>query len=193
MINIDLERFKSEMERGGMVIRKKTPHLKCDNAKELFDFFFKQTVPNYEWIPEYDKVVEWLTDNKGRSLLMTGNVGRGKTVIGMDVVPKVFFYEHNRVISYYKSIELNTKTEEVMNRFLVSIDDVGFEGYRNDYGQKRLVFLDLLNRMEQDGSLTIATTNLTSQQMFDLYGERAMDRIKALFKIVRFEGKSFRK
>ena len=34
-----------------------------------------------EWLKEYDEIVDWLTDNKGRGLLVYGNCGRGKTLI----------------------------------------------------------------------------------------------------------------
>ena len=46
--------------------------------------------PDVEWLPEYEEVARWLSDNQGKGLLCIGNCGRGKTVITRDVLPLLF-------------------------------------------------------------------------------------------------------
>ena len=47
---------------------------------------------DYNWLPEYDKIAEWLTDNKHKGLLLFGGNGLGKTVICTQVIPYILKY-----------------------------------------------------------------------------------------------------
>ena len=40
-----------------------------------------------KWNTDYEKIVQWLTDNKGRGLMLVGGCGVGKTLIGMRIFP----------------------------------------------------------------------------------------------------------
>ena len=49
------------------------------NAKEVLNAGLQHFLGgDYKWQPEYDKVADWLTDNKGLGLFCMGNCGRGK-------------------------------------------------------------------------------------------------------------------
>ena len=106
----------------------------------------------------------------------------------------MFAWQNKKVFQYYMAAEINERKKEVLAKpYLKIIDEIGTEGEKVDYGQRSLVFKELLDKIEQDGGVCIATTNLNGERLLNEYGERVMDRIKTLFKIVRFEGKSFRK
>ena len=51
------------------------------NAKEVLNAGLQHFLGgDYKWQPEYDKVADWLTDNKGLGLFCMGNCG-GSSVI----------------------------------------------------------------------------------------------------------------
>ena len=58
------------------------------NAKEVLNAGLQHFLGgDYKWQPEYDKVADWLTDNKGLGLFCMGNCGRGKTTICLQILP----------------------------------------------------------------------------------------------------------
>ena len=40
-----------------------------------------------QWLPDYDEIADWLSDNKGRGLLLVGISGLGKSVICQKILP----------------------------------------------------------------------------------------------------------
>ena len=76
--------------------RRNNIEIKIENAKyDLMAGLDFITDNNSTWLPEYDIIVEWLTDNKGRGLLAYGNVGRGKTIILGKVIPTIIHYYYH--------------------------------------------------------------------------------------------------
>ena len=56
--------------------------IQIPNAKELLQqglqYFLGDSA---QWLPCYDEIAAWMTDNQGRGLLCMGNCGLGKTLI----------------------------------------------------------------------------------------------------------------
>lgn len=77
-------------------------------------------------------------------------------------------------------------------RSLFSVDDVGVENMANLYGNKRLVFPELVDASERNGNLLIVTTNLTVDELMQKYGERTVSRLRAITKFVPFMGEDLR-
>ena len=75
----------------------------------------------------------------------------------------------------------------------IYIDDIGTEEVSKVYGNVRCTFSELCDAAEQKGKLFIITTNLTANELEAKYGERTIDRLKAITKFVPFTGKSLRK
>lgn len=146
-----------------------------------------------EWLPEYKQVAEWLENNEGRGLFMYGNCGRGKTVLAQYVIPAIILKYAGKVVSSYDAQEMNTKIDEVLQRKIVGIDDIGTEEVLVNFGNKRLAFLEVIDAAEKYGKLLIITSNLNQEQLIEKYGDRAMDRIISTTKRVLFTGKSLRK
>jgi len=128
-----------------------------------------------EWLPEYNKVAEWLADNQGKGLLCVGACGRGKTVITRDVLP-LAFREVIRVrlndgdlghpvYNYFKATEIKSRWKEIEDCKIVCIDDIGTEN-QIEYGRKEDWFGKLVDLCNDRDKLLIGSTNLTMHQMF---------------------------
>ena len=145
------------------------------------------------WQPEYDEVAKWLSDNRGRGLLCLGNCGRGKTLICWKIIPLLLNYYHRKVINCYDAQQMNAKLDEVKRYHILYIDDIGTENVSVKYGEKRLAFPELVDEAEKKGKLLIVTTNLSIQELKEKYGERTVDRLRAITTPILFKGESLRK
>ena len=61
-----------------------------DKCKALFIEIFKavdKTITEFQYLEEYDEVVNWMTDTKGKGLLLMGGCGKGKSIIATGVIP----------------------------------------------------------------------------------------------------------
>ena len=146
-----------------------------------------------QFLPEYEKVIEWLTDNKSKGLIMGGANGRGKSLIGEYVIPSILRHVIGKVVNCYQSIDINENLEVIMTKKYVYLDDVGVEDKRNDYGSVRWAFPEIVDNTEKFGKLLIISTNLSSKQIAEKYGQRTYDRIFAICHPVAFTGSSMRK
>lgn len=147
-----------------------------------------------EWIEKnYRPIVEWMTDNKGKGLLITGSCGLGKTLIAKHILPLLIRDSCRRVINIFTAQELNTKIDEILKLHTIYIDDIGTESVSKIYGNVRCTFSELCDAAEQRGKLLMITTNLTASELEEKYGERTLDRLRAITKFVAFSGTSLRK
>ena len=139
----------------------------------------------------YREVADWLSDNKGRGLLLYGSCGLGKTMLARYVIPQILFhYNTPRKITHTYSItELNDeqKLNEALGFNILSVDDVGVEENMVVYGKRRNPFDEIMDAVEKQGKLIIITTNLTQKELTERYGTRVMDRIKATTRRVVFD------
>lgn len=130
------------------------------------------------WLPEYDQVAEWLSDNQGQGLLCIGACGRGKTVITRDVLPWLFKNYiwcaltgdgtmSHPVYRYFKADrDLKDSFGEMCRSRLLCIDDLGTEQTRY-FGREENYFDRLVqgDRFERD-QLLVCSTNLQYEQLF---------------------------
>lgn len=155
-----------------------------------------------QWLPEYEKVVDWLKDNHNKGLMLYGDIGLGKSLICRDIIPCMVNAKYHQ--ANYKNpcvvcdcFDLNhTPTEELgiddyTVKFVV-IDDVGRETDLNHYGTKRTIFNEVVDYAESHGIVLIITTNLNLEQLKEKYGARTVDRLRALVTPVLLTGKSMR-
>lgn len=149
---------------------------------------------NAEWNEHnYRPIVDWMTDNKGKGLLMFGGIGLGKSVIGMYILPLLIKDVHKKVVNIFSAQELNKKIDEILKLHIIYIDDIGTEDNLNSYGNKRMPFAELCDDAEKKGKLLILTTNLSIDELTERYGDRVVDRLIATTKAVPFTGDSLRK
>lgn len=168
----------------------KTPNAEAI-LRESISFFTKD---NAVWDEKnYRPIVDWLSDNKGRGLLLAGECGLGKTLIGMRILPIILNKIYGKIVNVYKAQDLNKHPDEVMSKHIIYIDDIGTECVSNIYGNKRLPFSELVDEAETKGKLLIISTNLDASHIEEKYGTRTIDRLRAIVRYVPFTGKSLRK
>ena len=182
-------------------------HEECDR---LFRYIFRQvdrTFDIYEHLPEYNEVIDWMTNTDDKGLMLMGDCGRGKSVIINGVIPVLFKMNDFTVRAVHaqnfsKFMPPLPKTTHWVNRTYLDdllqsaypiIDELGVETMMNDYGEKSEGFNQILNYAERYHRPVFVTTNLTEVQILDRYGERTMDRLAHLCRTIHFEGESLRK
>lgn len=149
-----------------------------------------RSILKVEWLPEYDDIVNWMADTKGKGLFLTGSLGRGKSAIVCGVIPLVFKAKLNKILTVTPARYIK---ESNPKKWAWVIDDLGQDVEINDYGTMRYPVQDIVCDCEDYLKLLIITTNLTSQQIADKYGDRVLNRIDRLCQVVRFKGDSLRK
>ncbi len=148
---------------------------------------------NAKWLKEYDNISEWLQDNNGKGLSLIGGCGVGKTLIGAHIIPVLLNAYCRKIVNVFSANDMNTKTNEVLAKPIVYIDDVGVEFTKNEYGNKREVFSEIVDCAEKEGKILMFSTNLTTDKLKERYGDRTFDRLRAITKcIIINEPKSLR-
>lgn len=171
-------------------------HINIPNAKPILEnymrYFLSLDGVEMKWIPQYDLIVEWLEDNKGRGLLLYGSCGLGKTFITRYAISAILLKYCNKVVSSFDMVEANKSPDEVLKKHIISLDDIGTEDISVKYGERRSIVPEILDSAEKYGKLLLMTSNLGAEDLIKKYGNRTLDRILAVTKRVEFNGKSFR-
>lgn len=184
----------SDMRKMGLKAPASSVSIKVPNARTMLYAGLKSVIgENAVWLPEYEKVAEWLTDNKGRGLFMFGNCGRGKSLLGRYVLPAIILSCCQKVVNVFDMQELNANLDVALSKHLISLDDVGTEEMAVKYGERRMAFPEIMDAAEKYGKLVIISTNLGGNELRERYGDRVLDRIKALTSRVCFNGDSLRR
>ena len=171
------------------IVRISIPNAKYVLTRGLEHFLGKE---NVKWQPEYENIVEWLKDNRGRGLLCVGDCGRGKSLICTKIIPVVINFYYSKLVNVYDATDLNKNTDKILSSHLVCIDDLGTENELVDYGNRRIVFCELADLAEKKGKLLLLTTNLGEDELKKKYGERTIDRLHAITRKIVFRGNSLR-
>lgn len=170
-----------------------TVSIKIPRAKDMLwrglNYFCEDAI----WLPEYDRVTEWMTDNHGRGLLCFGRCGRGKTVICGKILPVLINHFCKRIVTIVDAAKLGNELDSVRQKHLICIDDIGVENISVKYGERKIPFAEIVDDAEKSGKLLLITTNLSIEELTAKYGERVVDRLRGITRTVKFEGKSMRK
>lgn len=187
------KRFQNTLQPIDRRINFKIPHTK-ELLKVFAENYLKTRGENFTYLPEYDQIAEWLADNKGKGLFLFGNCGLGKTMIVRHVITPILLIYTNKVVKHIDAVKLgefiysNSKIGG-----LISVDDVGTETLEKViYGDRIIPFSEFMDSCEKNDALPIITTNLTSKQIVERYGDRTLDRIKSTCVRVCITGDSFR-
>lgn len=192
----DFEEICERMRANGMKLPSDREMLRLTDAKRCMwaslRYFLKQQGTKAVWLPEYDEVSAWLENNEGKGLLLFGNCGMGKTILGMYVIPSVILALAGKVVKCYNMDEMNRNADEIKRKRFVYLDDIGTESPYMEYGNKRAVFAEIMDNAEKNGNLVMASTNLNRQKLTEMYGDRVIDRIRSTMRVIPFNGKSMR-
>ena len=176
-----------------------------DECKEKFVKTFisvDKTLKQFDYLPEYDEVVQWMTNTEGKGLLLRGDKGRGKSTILMSVLPVLFMIKR-RIFAPIQAIDIvlmetNGKSlhfpnlERMKKSPFPAIDEFGIEPQVNDFGEKFEGFNQIIDKAELHIKPLFITTNLEPEQLLKRYDSRTLDRLGRLCKTVVFKGNSLR-
>lgn len=201
-MEIDFKSLVDRLNDGTGVQMPETVSIRIPDAEQrlrggldyFVNVFSRGEVQKAEWNERnYRPIVDWMTDNKGRGLLMVGSCGLGKSLIGKYILPYLIRDACRKVVNVFNAQELNSKPDEIIGYHIIYIDDIGTENVSNIYGNKRIPFMELCDATEQKGKLLMCSTNLTIEELKEKYGDRTVDRLKSTTKVVPFIGESLRK
>ncbi len=158
------------------------------------------------------------TPQMKQGILLMGSVGCGKSTMAQAILDYIFWqlrdrYTGRKVERSQESTprrfgwsmsaeDYASRTKEERDEFdyapMVLLDDIGTEPVRLlEYGTEYFPFRTFIenryNRAGVDPQLTVATTNLSLEQIGATYGTRTADRIRELFEIVHVNGATKRK
>ena len=163
-----------------------------EELKEMFIKAFKhydRTIDVYKHLDSYDEIIDWLSDTKGRGLMLMGDCGLGKSTILNFVIPAIFRTKTNKLLTSTPAKELG-EIERSSASFII-IDDLGTESIKNDYGTKIDAVADAISYAEDSSKTLLITTNLKPNKLKERYDDRTLDRLRKC-KVVVIKGKSFR-
>jgi DNA replication protein DnaC len=189
--------FTERMKNYNLSLPGEKVYIKIPNARAVlensFKYFLAKENKDFVWFPEYEEIVKWIENNEGRGLLLFGPCGLGKSMLARYVIPSILFAYYNKICTIKSALQLNLSIDEVLEKKIISIDDLGTESILNDYGNKRLPIAELLDATEQNGKLLIISTNLNGAEIKNLYGSRVLERIISTTKRIEFKGDSLRR
>ncbi len=180
----------------------------CERIFKSIFMSIDGTMEKYEHLPEYEDIIDWMTDTKDKGLLLIGDCGRGKSLILNYVLPVLFrmkekgfravhaqeMYKEHPNQQYYGFYQRPvTYLDLLLKANYPAIDELGVEGQYNDYGEKSEGFNLILNAAERYHRPVFVSTNLTEEDILNRYGERTLDRLMHLCRTIRFKGDSLRK
>lgn len=193
MEQIDFKKTLEDLKVTGFNPLPNVVNITVPDAKNVLWRGLNYFTENAEWLPEYEEITNWLSDNKGRGLLCYGNCGRGKSLICWKIIPLLLNHYCRKLVSCYDAQQMNADIDAVKAKHIIYIDDVGTENLSVKFGEKRLAFCEIVDESEKRGKLLILTTNLSLNEISQKYGERTMDRLTAITTRVLFKGESLRK
>ena len=182
-------------------------HTQCRRGFQHIFCELDTTFDHYQHLPEYDEVVDWMTNTKDQGLLLMGDCGRGKSIIATGVVPVLLQMKkhysmvvhsqdmnrpHPEAQIYYYGQRPDTYLDKLLKVWYPIVDELGVENQLNDYGERCEGFNLLINAVERYHRTIFITTNLTENELLARYGERTLDRLSHLCRIVKFKGESLR-
>lgn len=186
-----------------------------DNNHDTFDLLCHYFTGNIDGFTKQAKRMGVDMPSIDKGLLLAGNFGTGKTVLMslfMKNTRQVYFMRPAKRISQeYLTSRDKVIPEEYLTPFKnaindaatffqplsgLCIDDLGSESEKVNYGNKANVIGDLIEARYHDkftGVFLHATTNLSSQELIDFYGERVVSRMKEIFNFVELAGEDRRR
>lgn len=181
-----------------------------ETCEALFSALFRKldgTIAVYQYLPEYEEIVDWMHDTEGKGLLLIGDCGRGKSIIATCMVPVLLASKqlHAHPVhadDFEKPYPFASSTmgmdpkmtnlDYLLRCNFPIIDELGVEPMVNDYGEKYEGFNRVINAAERYYRPLFVSTNLSKQELLNRYGERTLDRLQHLCRIVEFKGDSLR-
>ncbi len=141
---------------------------------------------NYNETEEIKILADWMCDTKGNGLALIGSSGRGKTLFLHGVLPHLLI-AHNKVPYCIKATDLSNKN---YGKILL-IDEVGREDMVFDKERGKIDrFPEYVDYCADKNRPLFFTSNITSSQFKERYGEHIFNRVTSICKTIIYNGKS---
>lgn len=199
MNNLDIDKSILDFEQfhRNQIVREYVPisfGSKADSMHVFRETFCKvdKTCKKFIFLPEYEEVIKWMTDTKGKGLFLMGDCGRGKSTIITGVIPILYYIFFKKIVKPVQAEEIPDKIEHLILSKYIAIDDLGVEPKISNFGNPYEGFNKIIGIAESKINPLFVSTNLTDNEILNRYGERTMDRICRLCKVIKFKGDSLR-
>lgn len=175
-------------------------------ANFTFEYYNDSELDNIHRIYDDSKAFIDSFDTSFKNMLFFGSVGCGKTFMTNCIAKELLDSGHSVIYftAYQLFEQISKRTfgidieekkesqallEDIFDCDLLVIDDLGSEGI-NSYTVAQL-FLLLNERLHREKSVIIST-NLSIQQLKDIYSERSISRILGSYNLYKFSGNDIR-
>ncbi|WP_235317824.1 P-loop NTPase family protein [Porphyromonas gulae] len=167
-----------------------------------------QYVADTETAAKIQKAAKWLCSDTARvGLMLYGGVGNGKSTLARAISNLIGILHNSALSAERKNVYRLTAIElaklatenqplfdQVRRQELLMIDDVGTEQvsvkvWGNEYSPVTEVLYDRYDRQ----LFTLATSNLSDEEMRERYGIRIYDRMEEMFDRLYYKQPSYRK
>lgn len=128
----------------------------------------------------YRHVADWLTDTKGRWLMVKGSFGTGKSFITMVILQSIFValgFDEKLVVVNRNTINSSYKNALDMTKNIILLDDIGREEPHYVNGRQINPVSEIINYAYGHKQLVVMSTNLGLQELREKYGDPTVDRI----------------
>lgn len=173
---------------------KKPITISVANAQETLTGIASAIVPKFVWEESYGVIAKWLNDNEGRGIILAGPCGTGKSLMA-SVVCVALNIGLRKMPIMVTAAQMNRRCEELLEEKcggIIYIDDIGRESESVVYGNRTVAFADIVDGVERNSGLLIASTNLSPDELTRKYGERTIDRLRSITITANLTGASHR-
>lgn len=172
-------------------------HIAIANAKERLQKGLQHFLGDKaQWLPDYDEIADWLSDNKGRGLLLVGTSGLGKSIICQKILPVLLGSD----VAVVSAREMGQQIDTLLQQRCVIIDNLGREPITEMVNyRKRQPFFELCDESVRRGILLIVNTTFSTSRVRnplypnsikERYGDEVYNRLRAITHVVELRGQS---
>lgn len=201
-------KYHAQKEKEYFASLKREPE-KVKMDKGQFLEFIRSNNPDFDvtmQAVQLGKILDYFTSESEKGLMLFGGVGAGKTflmnifsanpkasygVISCREVSALYTKEGYESIRQFYAISKGYRNGFGHHEYGKCFDDLGEEKNKKYFGNELNVMEDIIESRYNNKGLwkyTHITTNLTVQQIEEIYGKRVRSRMREMFEIVDFVG-----